>query len=222
VSDLQPIAARVHQLADAARQRHRPDPSLPPVDLDELAALRREAHEADQRARWLASVPRRFITAHLRDLDTDIQADVRCWAETDAVEGRNLVLFGPVGTGKTHTAIAAVRALFERSAYGALFLPVVELLDQLRPGGPDGALERAAAANVLILDDLGAEKPSDWTGERLYSIVNRRWLEQRPTVATSNIPPDELAERVGERTYSRLVGCDAVTLKLAGEDRRRG
>lgn len=166
---------------------------------------------------WRQQVPARFHGADLADLahePPEVVAKLHQWAADPA--GRNLVVLGPVGVGKTHTAVAACRA----SAEPVLFYPVVELLDDLRPGGPEGALARAMAAELLVLDDLAAERTTDWTAERLYALVNRRWMERRPLVTTSNLEPNELAEALGERMYSRLVG-GAVSVRLSGQDRRR-
>lgn len=143
----------------------------------------------------------------------------------------NLLLLGPVGTGKTGTALAAVRDDWITHGRAVQFWPVVDLLRGLRP---DGELDmgRLTSVPLLILDDLGAEKPSDWTAEQLYALVNRRWLDQRATIATSNLPGtratapsgytgDVLDEVIGERLFSRLVGDDAVVVRLSGRDRRR-
>lgn len=175
-------------------------------------------HLADRRARaWAAAIPSRFAWAKIDDLDPDVADAVREWDAAGA--GTNLVLLGPVGTGKTHAAVAAARLCAERGLDVA-FLPVVELLDALRPGGPDGAMEDLTSVDVLVLDDVGSERPTDWTAERLYALINRRWLEERRTIATSNLDPDPLREAVGERIYSRLAG-GAVAHRLSGADRRR-
>jgi DNA replication protein DnaC len=101
-----------------------------------------------------------------------------------------------------------------------------ELLDQIRPSGshPDAAMQRAISVPLLVLDDLGGERPTDWTLERLFVVVNRRWLEGRPIIASSNLAVDNgqgpLPDAIGARTYSRLVG-DAVVVQMAGRDLRR-
>jgi DNA replication protein DnaC len=76
------------------------------------------------------------------------------------------------------------------------------------------------SVELLLIDDLGTERANEWTGERLYAVVNRRWLADLPTIATSNLEPEQLEEALGERTYSRLVG-GALVLRIAGQDRRR-
>lgn len=169
--------------------------------------------------RWSEICPRRFATAALDDFAPMVSGPLAQWATEPG--GRNLVICGPVGTGKTHAAFAAVQQLIF-DGVDAAFWPVVELLDQLRPGGPDGVLERAMECEVLVLDDLGAERVTDWTAERLYAIVNRRWMAQRSIVATTNHPNySVLAEHVGERLASRLVTSETVVMRLTGDDKRR-
>lgn len=188
-----------------------------------LDQVRREGVEQLRLERWSVVIPKRFATAAIDDMPEPIAGDLQDWA--DGPDGRNLLLFGPVGTGKTHAAIAACRPPFDRGKH-VRFLPVVELLDQLRPGGPEGALDELSHVDLLVLDDLGTERATDWTGERLGALVNRRWLEELPTVVTTNLPPaapgvvDTLEDAVGPRTYSRLVG-GAVAIQLGGHDLRR-
>lgn len=191
-------------------------------DVDELVGTRSIERAREQH--WLTICPQRF---HLAQLDDEylasvpeIAEDLAAWAKHP--QGRNLVLCGPTGTGKTHAVMAACREA-HRHGLTVVFLPVVELLDLLRPGGPEGALDKLMGVDRLVLDDLGAEKATDWTQERLYALVNRRWLEERPTAVTSNLEADVLRTEdrgVGERLFSRLAGSDAVVLRLSGKDRR--
>jgi DNA replication protein DnaC len=184
----------------ADRERDRQD--------DWVEELRRHVHT------WPDHIPARFVGARVADLDGDLAAVAADW------DGRRNVLFlGGVGVGKTHAAVAIARTRFEQGD-DVMFAPSVELLDDLRPGGPEGTMTRACNVAVLVLDDLGAERPTDWTGERLYRIVNRRWLEGRTTIATSNLSAAELAQATGKRMWSRLFH-DAVALELAGNDRRK-
>lgn len=164
-----------------------------------------------------AAIPSRFAHARITQLDGALAKLATDW--TAAAMTANVVLLGNVGVGKTHAACAlAIEA--HQAGSTVQFAPVVELLDQLRPGGDDHALERAMTVDVLVLDDLGGERPTDWTGERLYALINRRWLEQRPTIATSNLGPEALEKSIGSRAWSRLYH-DALRLSVAGQDRRK-
>ena len=72
---------------------------------------------------------------------------------------------------------------------------------------------------LLILDDLGVEKTTEWALQALYVVVNRRYLDGRQTIITSNLTLDEVREKLGDRIASRIVGmCHPV--RLTGRDRR--
>lgn len=217
--DTDQLLAKVQHLADT-QPPERPAGTGLLADLEYVPGSTVE----ERRARtWEANVPSRFHAAQLADLADTQPAEVTerltDWAERPAA--RNLVLLGAVGVGKTHAAVAACRAAHFARGYDVAFLPVVELLDMLRPGGPEHALPDLVGVDLLIVDDLGMERPTEWTAERMYALLNRRWLEQRPTVATTNLGPPELQAALGERLFSRVVGSDAVVLGLGGDDRRR-
>jgi hypothetical protein len=226
--DLQAELERLRSRQPAAT----PDPEPTWEHMPEIA----DALRLRRQGQWHEAIPSRFVAAATVDMDE------RTFARPDGKErlaewtvtprGRNLMLWGTVGTGKTHAAVAACREAFFERGQDVAFWPVVELLDQLRPGGPEAAMRDAMDVDLLILDDLGGERPTDWTAERLYAIVNRRWLEERPVIGTTNLPltnkvasegytGQTLEEALGGRTFSRLVGSGAVVLRLAGPDRRR-
>lgn len=207
---------RIRHLQELSASRHATDPE--PVGPVRDVELWRQAQ-------WRRAIPRRFHAADLADVTGrhggEAGDTLGSWLRR-VDERPNLLLFGPVGVGKTHAAVATVRVLHERGATVA-FWPVTSLLEATSPGGQDpaGAMASAVEAEVLILDDLGAERDTEWAAERVYEVVNRRWLDAVPTVVTSNAPgPDGLQEAVGERVWSRLQH-EAVALRLTGADHRR-
>lgn len=139
--------------------------------------------------------------------------------------GRGLWLWGDVGTGKTTLAMIVSKAAIDAGRSVAIYsLP--RLLNLLREsieseGGLLDLLDRLSAVDLLHIDDLGAENRTDWVLEQLYSIVNARYEAQKAIVATTNVMPDQLTERLGARTVSRLVEICGDPLALAGVDMRR-
>jgi DNA replication protein DnaC len=96
-----------------------------------------------------------------------------------------------------------------------LFLVVPDLLDELRATYKSEVnemdlLDTARTIPILILDDLGAHNYTDWTRNRLYSIINYRMNEQLPTVITSNLSLDEMEDYIGVRTTSRIIQSSRI------------
>jgi DNA replication protein DnaC len=142
--------------------------------------------------------------------------------------GRGLWLFGDTGTGKTTLAMLVSKAALAEGHSVAIYsLP--KLLARIRrtydsePGGDSylAFFERLTSVDLLHIDDLGAEKRSDWVLEQLYALINERYESQRSVLVTTNLPHEELEEQIGGRTVSRLSQiCDEVQLR--GLDRRYG
>ncbi len=127
-------------------------------------------------------------------------------------------LCGPYGTGKTGLACGFLRRRVADRHEGAYFITVPVLLDKIRAtfdsGAEDnGVLARAKSTRFLVLDDLGAEKATEWVQERLYVILNHRHDQLLDTCITSNLTLDQLAERIGERTVWRIAEmCEVVAI----------
>jgi DNA replication protein DnaC len=130
------------------------------------------------------------------------------------------VIRGPVGVGKTHAAVAAFRYLVGRGMLPAVAVAVPALLDGLRPGrDPVETLDACESARLLLLDDLAAERASDWTAETLYRLIDARYARRLPTIITTNATGDLVRANLGERVASRLNGLGMV-VTLDGPDRR--
>jgi DNA replication protein DnaC len=150
----------------------------------------------------------------------------------DAIEenldsGRGLWLMGDVGTGKTTLAMLVSKHALEAGRTVAIYsLP--QLLSRIRrtyeaEAGEASYLEffeRLTSVDLLHVDDLGAEKRSDWVLEQLYAIVNQRYESQRAVVVTTNLEESALEEQIGPRTVSRLVEICGDPLPLFGDDMR--
>lgn len=140
-----------------------------------------------------------------------------------------LIVGSGFGIGKTHLAIGVMRALVESGlSRRPMFLFVPAFLEAIRRSydEPEATpnrtlLDRAKRADLLVLDDLGAERTTEWVQEQLTIILNARWSDGLATVVTTNAGFNEIKEAIGGRAYSRLWGCMGRRVLLQGKDRRR-
>jgi len=171
-----------------------------------------------------ANIPKRYLhctldnfAAYNESLEKAV-ARARRLADTFPVIGQGLFLEGQPGVGKTHLAVAVLKQVIQSSGVRGLFYDTRDLLRVIRstydPSIRTTELEilrPVMKADLLVLDDLGAEKTSEWVEETMNLIVNTRYNERRATIFTSNymdIPddtdPNSLLFRIGVRMRSRL------------------
>ena len=205
----------------------RPEPELDESDAA-VAAARQEGLAAVMEANWSRIMPQRFARATLDPIPgkpntgvADEQARRRLRVWTTQHRPPNLILLGAVGTGKSSAAVACVHPAFV-ACLEVMFAPVREMLEALRAefdSSQRGMLGDLCAEDRLVLDDLGTEKETEWTMERLGMVVDRRWSEERPTIVTSNLNQKDLTTRYGAHLASRLFD-GAVVVVLRGPNRR--
>lgn len=175
-----------------------------------------------------ADADRRALARHKSDADEFIRRS-RIPARNAASFGAlpdfdgsmGLFLSGPAGRGKTQKACELLRRWIAENCRAGLFVTVPELLDSLRDtyrkdaGAPEGELlSFARRVPLLVLDDLGTEKPSEWVEEKLYVLINHRYGAMLPTIFTSNYTLKELGEKWHERIAWRIAeSCGVVNLK---------
>lgn len=198
-------------------------------------AIWRRHDEADLKRLWSVSgVPPHYdgFTFETFPATPDTQRVIETIVGTDEMCGNDepwwmvdehcwLYLHGPYGTGKTGLAVATMRAKMGleigegHHTYRGLFITVPDLLAKLRQSydaarGSGGAteaelMESLYTVPLLVLDDLGAERATDWAVERLFSVVNRRHDYHLQTIITSNLNPKQLAQHLGERIVWRVL-----------------
>ena len=188
-----------------------------------------------------ARIPTRFMHCTFETFDTfdkDPSLDralmyTRKFVEEYPLVEVGLLYLGNCGVGKTHLGVAALKALI-RKGIGGLFYDFRDLLkeiqDSYNPNTHTSELKILAPifeAEVLMLDELGASKPTEWVQETMTHIINKRYNEKKTTIFTSNYLDstisssydETLTERVGKRLRSRLQEMCRL-IPLEGDDYR--
>ncbi len=151
-----------------------------------------------------------------------VMLDAKVYAEQyPFTEKMGLLFVGPPGAGKTHLAVAVMKRLLERG-FECVFLDYQALLERIRRGYDPScgasareAYQTALDTEVVLLDDLGAHRVTDWVSDTVFSIINHRYNAKKATLVTTNLPDrdaapspnltrDTLADRIGASARSRL------------------
>jgi len=195
---------------------------IQPATDEQMEAKEREIRQemADRKAQiLLGRLDARYREAIPRTAESVAWLKRYLAAETPQDRGRGLVLLGPTRAGKTWEAAAIARALLVRHRIPVQFVEAPEMMAALRPNA-EGASDigQFMAAPVLIIDDLGAERTSEWTAEQLFRLAHYRDVHCLPTIFTSNLEGAQLRERYGDRVINRLVE-GATLIRLVSPER---
>ena len=216
----------------------------------EICDCRRQ--QRDQRLLEHARIPRRYHTCDFEGLNVLQEQESlyfaagkarRFVADYPLVE-KGLLFLGPPGVGKTHLTVAILKRLMEQKGVECLFCPYQELLRQIRDSYDPVSLSTESQilqpvlhTDVVAIDDLGANRISDWVEDTITYILNYRYNERKTTLLTSNLPDtkeevperspsgkyrigDTLEDRIGKRVRSRLYEmCEVV--KIEAKDFRQ-
>lgn len=184
--------------------------------------------ERDRNTAWARLKSRgigsRFLEATFESFDRDLMSKAYetalSYAQSfDKNDGRGLIFTGNAGTGKTHLAAAIAGKIIDEYSLFVEFVSFVELLADIKAAfsersGKDVMLEkRMKEAALLIIDDLGREKRSQFTDELLYRVVDFRYRNKLPLIITTNYDLKSLSERIDYAVLSRIIGiCRAVDM----------
>lgn len=184
-------------------------------------------------------LPRRYEGCHFHNYKPQNPSQERAFKfatklamEYPAVD-QGLLLMGPVGVGKTHLAVSILKGLTERG-FGCLFYEFGTLLKEIQDSyntntrtSELGVLAPVLNADILVLDELGASKPTDWVRDTMAHVINTRYNDRKLTIFTTNYlderkkdKEETLEDRIGVRLRSRLYEM-CRTVELSGRDYRR-
>lgn len=183
-----------------------------------------------QRLKKASDLGKRFADRTFDNFDKrgkeDIHKAAWAYAERDDLfnSSKNCLLFlGGVGTGKTHLAAAISNVLIERgipTLFGTFIDHLQKIKDEFNNTTLDTYLSKMKSTPMLVIDDLGKERKSDWTQQILFDVINYRYEHMLPTIVTSNLNDNDLMNHVGNATASRLNEM-SVAIHTIGEDYRR-
>jgi DNA replication protein DnaC len=183
--------------------------------------------DLDRRIR-MANMPVQTIKTHRLETwkhkgKEDWWAEIQRYAECNC-DYPFVTVFGTVGTGKTHIALA-IGWSWVACGKAVLYYQVEDLLDALRAGystwqrgDPEGysmILHFAQNVGLLILDDLGAQDEKVWATAKLDQIINSRYINRKPLLVTTNMGLDKLPERIADRL------SEGMLIHLTGESYRK-
>jgi DNA replication protein DnaC len=212
--------------------------------------------EREQRRMAAARIPERYRQYTLDGYETAFRGahpslgqahlTARKFVEAYPVDtaGKGLLFTGSIGVGKTHLAVGVLRRLVQERGVKGLFCDYRELLKSIQNSYNAQVqttelelLKPVFAAEVLVLDDLGAQKPNEWVWDTVALILNSRYNDKLTTIITTNYPDlpagsgslteteraarePTLGDRIGDRMRSRLAEM-CVKIEMNGEDFRQ-
>jgi DNA replication protein DnaC len=234
--------------------------TLPPSGLSSERRVSRcdcQLRARNQSLLAAANIPRRYEHCELASYTTDFPgahpslefahlAAEKFAQEYDPRDGTGLLIIGKIGTGKTHLAVGIIKDLLLNKGVGCLFCDYRELLKQIQNSynvtvqtTELDVLRPVFETEVLVLDELGAVKPTEWVWDTVSLILNTRYNNNRTTIITTNFEDqpaggangtvsmarnasrsETLVDRIGERMRSRLHEMCRV-IKMEGEDFRQ-
>ena len=180
-----------------------------------LPAKKQETPDDAEEWKRVAGIAQHYWQAKTTDFSQPVQEHCREWWKG---RERILCITGETGTGKTHLACSIAMAVREKTGKSAYFLSTSELIEAFRSqamGDPSPVVMRAEMTGVLILDDFGVEKVTDFAFDALFRIIDRK---AGRVIITTNLTEDQMEDKYDSRIASR-IGAGYV-VKFEGKDRR--
>lgn len=183
-----------------------------------------------------AGFPQKHIGSTVAAYAPDNEAErmvkrvVTAWVKNFKAGCQGLYLYGAAGTGKTHLLVAIGKALVDHYGAEVLYASTAELVARAKAQFSKNAdadilnpFDEASEAQVLLLDDIGTEKPSEWLLEQMYRLINSRYNNNLTTLLTSNVCLETFEasydSRIADRIYSMCmaVHCDGKSRRRQGD-----
>jgi DNA replication protein DnaC len=187
-------------------------------------------------------IPKRYFDKKIDDFEGNKELVEKCIKSI--TDNESVFVSGKCGTGKTHLAIGLLKEWVRKYTIGfiteknmtdaqmfgwntvePIFLPSVDLFFELKSTFNSKSedemdiIKKYERTPLLVIDDVGSEKVSDWSRQMFYLLVDRRYRNMNPTIITSNLSLQQIAELIDERISSRICEMGIVT-ELVGKDRR--
>ena len=200
-----------------------------------------QCRQRDSHSSFLDRVklPKRYENCHFHNYKPQNPSQIAAFSKATSLTmeypaiDQGLILMGTVGVGKTHLAVSILKGLTERG-FNCLFYEfgtlLKEIQDSYNPATKTselGVLAPVLNAEILVLDELGASKPTDWVRDTMAHIINSRYNDQKLTIFTTNYlderkreKEETLEDRIGVRLRSRLFEM-CRTVEMSGQDFRR-
>ena len=203
-------------------------------DRAEQEKLREKQIEQD-RLRKNCFISKNQIAYTFENVDEDTDKDIIKKAknyvkhfEEMRKDNVGLLLYGNVGSGKTYIACSIANAIITEYSYTVKMRNFAQILNDLQKGGfnldRNEYIEQITSSTLLILDDFGIERNTEYALEQIYNVINARYLKARPTIITTNLNFKDIEKEQEDimlgRIYSRIIEM-CLPLRVTGLDRRK-
>jgi len=165
----------------------------------------------------------KYYSGSAHDLMTSVLSRCKKFASNFELGVSGMIFFGKTGVGKTHLSLSIANEVL-KNGYGVVYGTASEFLGKIEKehfGKIEGdTLQLLCECDLLIIDDLGAEFQTQFTASAIHELINRRIMEGKPSIISTNLSPAELAENYGDRVSSRIIG-NFEPIKFEGNDIRQ-